>query len=58
MPSRNVIPFPFPASPPFAQPRKRGARSHVDLQARIASNLPLLIVPAQALATLVIGAAK
>ena len=43
MPRNNLIPFPFPASPPFARPRKRGARSHADLQASITSNLPLLM---------------
>ena len=41
MPHRNVIPF--PTTPPFAVPRKRGARSHADLQARVVSNLPLLM---------------
>lgn len=33
----------FPTVPVFAEPRKRGARSHVDLQARITSNLPHLM---------------
>ena len=42
MPNRNNV-IAFPASPVFAAPRKRGARSHTDLQANITSNFPLLM---------------
>jgi hypothetical protein len=33
----------FPSTPPFAQPRKRGAQSVTEMQRRIASYLPQLI---------------
>ena len=42
MPRNNVIPF--PASPPFAAPRKRGASSSAESMQHIGSNLPDLLV--------------
>lgn len=41
----NVIPF--PSTPPFQVLRKRGARSHAALKARITSNLPDLMPKTQ-----------
>jgi hypothetical protein len=41
MPRANVIPF--PTTPPFAKPRKRGALPLAERQANITSNLPTLM---------------
>lgn len=42
MPHRNNL-IEFPASPPFAAPRKRGASSTAEATAHVASNLPVLL---------------